>query len=113
MAWWAIRPACVTPLFELLGLSPGLEQLATQGSEESVKQLHETVSKLVRRVLMESTDSQGKLIFWGKPLLTDDEIRDWRIRLDALNCQVCCRPLEVGKLFANSIASCRIRSIND
>jgi hypothetical protein len=35
-------------------------------------------------VLKAGTDLQGKLTFWGKPLLTDDEIRDWRTRLEAL-----------------------------
>ena len=52
--------------------------------EEPVKQLLEAVSKLVGRVLIAGTDLHGKLSFWGKPLLTDDEIRDWRTRLEAL-----------------------------
>lgn len=79
-----INVAVLRSLFELLDLSPGLAQLATQGSEEPVKQLLSAVSKLVGRVLTTGTDLQGKLTFWGKPLLTDDEIRDWRIRLEAL-----------------------------
>jgi hypothetical protein len=79
-----INVAVLRSLFELLGLSPGLAQLATQGSEEPVKQLLEAVSKLVGRVLIAGTDLHGKLSFWGKPLLTDDEIRDWRTRLEAL-----------------------------
>ena len=79
-----INVAVLRSLFELLGLSPGLAQLATQGSEEPVKQLLEAVSKLVGRVLIAGTDLHGKLSFWGKPLLTDDEIRDWRVRLEAL-----------------------------
>lgn len=79
-----INVAVLRSLFELLGLSPGLAQLATQGSEEPVKQLLEAVSKLVGRVLIAGTDLHGKLSFWGKPLLTDDEIRDWRIRLEGL-----------------------------
>ncbi|MCM8625486.1 DUF6079 family protein [Accumulibacter sp.] len=79
-----INVAVLRSLFELLGLSPGLAQLATQGSEEPVKQLLEAVSKLVGRVLIAGTDLHGKLSFWGKPLLTDDEIRDWRLRLEAL-----------------------------
>ena len=79
-----INVAVLRSLFELLGLSPGLAQLATQGSEEPVKQLLEAVSKLVGRVLIAGTDLHGKLSFWGKPLLTDDEIRDWRARLEAL-----------------------------
>ncbi|MFN7552882.1 MAG: DUF6079 family protein [Pseudomonadota bacterium] len=79
-----INVAVLRSLFELLGLSPGLAQLATQGAEEPVKQLLEAVSKLVGRVLIAGTDLHGKLSFWGKPLLTDDEIRDWRARLEAL-----------------------------
>ena len=79
-----INVAVLRALFELLGLTPGLAQLATQGSEEPVKQLLEAVAKLVGRVLTAGTDLQGKLTFWGKPLLTDDEMRDWRARLEAL-----------------------------
>lgn len=79
-----INVAVLRSLFELLGLSPGLAQLATQGSEEPVKQLLEAVSKLVGRVLVAGTDLHGKLSFWGRSLLTDDEIRDWRTRLEAL-----------------------------
>jgi hypothetical protein len=79
-----INVAVLRSLFELLSLSPGLAQLATQGSEEPVKQLLEAVSKLVGRVLTAGTDLRSKLTFWGKPLLTDDEIRDWRTRLEAL-----------------------------
>ena len=79
-----INVAVLRSLFELLGLSPGLAQLATQGSEEPVKQLLDAVSALVGRVLSAGTDLQGKLTFWGKPLLTDDEITDWRKRLEAL-----------------------------
>ena len=79
-----INVAVLRTLFELLGLSPGLAQLATQGSEEPVKQLIEAISQLVGRVLIAGTDLHGKLSFWGKPLLTDDEFRDWRTRLEAL-----------------------------
>jgi hypothetical protein len=79
-----INAAVLRSLFELLGLAPGLAQLAIEGKDEPVKQLLETSSKLVGRVLTAGTDLQGKLTFWGKPLLTDDEIRDWRTRLEAL-----------------------------
>lgn len=79
-----INVAVLRSLFELLGLSPGLAQLATQGSEEPVKQLQESVSGLVRRVLAATTDMQGRLSFWGQSLLREEEVRDWRIRLEAL-----------------------------
>jgi hypothetical protein len=79
-----INVAVLRSLFELLGLSPGLAQLATQGSEEPVKQLLDAVSGLVRRVLGAGTDMQNRLSFWGQALLREGEIRDWRGRLDAL-----------------------------
>ncbi|MGZ9709410.1 DUF6079 family protein [Glaciimonas sp. GNP009] len=79
-----INVAVLRSLFELLGLSPGLAQLAIQGSEEPVKQLQESVSGLVRRVLATTTDMQGRLSFWGQPLLREEEVRDWRARLEAL-----------------------------
>jgi hypothetical protein len=71
-------------LFELLGLSPGLTQLAIQGSEEPVKQLLDALGGLVRRVLTVTTDLQSRLSFWGQPLLREEEIRGWRARLEAL-----------------------------
>jgi len=79
-----INVAVLRSLFELLGLSPGLAQLATQGSDEPVKTLLEAVGKLVNRILIAGTDLQSRLTFWGKPLLTEDEIRDWRGRLEAI-----------------------------
>jgi hypothetical protein len=79
-----INVAVLRSLFELLALSPGLAQLATQGSEEPVKQLMEAVGGLVKRVLNVTTDMQNRLTFWGQPLLREEEIRDWRSRLDAL-----------------------------
>lgn len=78
-----INVSVLRSLFELFSLSPGLAQLATQGSEEPVKLLLEAVSKLIARVLIAGTDLQTKLTFWGKPLLTDDAMLDWRKRLEA------------------------------
>ena len=79
-----LNVAVLRALFELLSLSPGLAQLATQGSEEPVKQLQQAVGELVSRVLTAGTDLQGRLSFWGQSLLREEEITDWRIRLDAL-----------------------------
>lgn len=79
-----INVAILRALFELLALPPGLAQQATQGSDEPVKFLQEEVGKLTRRVLSASTDMAGRLSFWGQSLLRDEEIRDWRSKLDAL-----------------------------
>jgi hypothetical protein len=79
-----INVAILRALFELLALPPGLAQQATQGLDEPVKFLQEEVGKLTRRVLSASTDMAGRLGFWGQSLLRDEEIRDWRSKLDAL-----------------------------
>ena len=79
-----INFAVLRSLFEMLGLPPGLAQQATQGSDEPVKLLQEDVGKLTRRVLSAATDLSGRLSFWGQSLLREEEIRDWRTKLDAL-----------------------------
>jgi len=79
-----INVAVLRSLFEMLGLPPGLAQQATQGSDEPVKLLQEEIGTLTRRVLSAATDMSGRLSFWGQPLLRDEEIRDWRTKLDAI-----------------------------
>lgn len=79
-----INVAVLRSLFEMLELPPGLAQQATQGSDEPVKALQEEVSKLTKRVLAASTDMANRLSFWGQPLLREEEIRDWRSKLDEL-----------------------------
>ncbi|WP_338457640.1 DUF6079 family protein [Methylococcus capsulatus] len=79
-----INVAVLRSLFELLGLPSGLAQMATQGKEEPVKKLLDAVAKLVQRVLTVGTDLQNRLSFWGQSLLREEELRDWRTRLEAL-----------------------------
>ncbi|MFK4047616.1 DUF6079 family protein [Roseomonas mucosa] len=79
-----INVAVLRALFEMLGLQPGLAQQAAQGSDEPVKRLQEEVTKLTRRVLAATTDMAGRLSFWGQPLLRENELADWRAKLDAL-----------------------------
>jgi len=71
-------------LFELLALSPGLAQLASQGKDEPVVQMLNAVGGLVTRVLHATTDMENRLSFWGRSLLREEELRDWRSRLEAL-----------------------------
>ena len=80
----AINVAVLRALFELLSLPSGLARMATQGKEEPVKELLDAVAKLVNRVLTLGTDLQTRLSFWGQPLLREEELRDWRARLEAL-----------------------------
>ena len=79
-----INVAVLRSLFEMIDLPPGLAQQATQGSDEPVKALQEEVSKLTKRVLAATTDMANRLSFWGQPLLREEEISDWRAKLDAL-----------------------------
>ncbi len=79
-----INVAVLRSLFELLGLPSGLAQMATQGKEEPVKELLDAVAKQVQRILTVGTDLQSRLSFWGQSLLREEELRDWRTRLEAL-----------------------------
>lgn len=79
-----INVAVLRALFELLGLPSGLAQMATQGKEEPVKELLDAVAKLISRVLTVGTDLQNRLSFWGQSLLREEELRDWRTRLEML-----------------------------
>jgi hypothetical protein len=79
-----INVAVLRSLFELLGLPSGFAQMATQGKEEPVKELLDVVAKQVQRVLRVGTDLQDRLSFWGQSLLREEELRDWRARLEAL-----------------------------
>ncbi|WP_419601225.1 DUF6079 family protein [Thiolapillus sp.] len=79
-----INVAVLRSLFELLGLPSGLAQMATQGKDEPVKELLDAVAKQVQRVLTVGTDLQSRLSFWGQSLLREEELQDWRTRLEAL-----------------------------
>jgi hypothetical protein len=79
-----INVALLRSLYETLGLNPGLAQLATQGQDESVRQLQDSVSALVPRLLHATTDMAGRLSFWGQPLVREEELAGWRARLDGL-----------------------------
>ncbi|MCP5271841.1 MAG: ATP-binding protein [Burkholderiaceae bacterium] len=79
-----ISTAVLRALFEFLGKSPGLAQMAAAGDDAPVKELQDAVSGLVTRVLTASTDMSSRLAFWGSALLRDDELSEWRKRLESL-----------------------------
>jgi predicted ATPase len=60
-------------LFELIGLTPGMAQLVTQGKEEPVQQLQKAISERVERLVVTQQSLQSGLVFWGKHLLDEDE----------------------------------------
>lgn len=69
-------------LFELLGLTPGMAQLVTQGKDESVQELQKAVTTAVERLVLVQQSLQNGLFFLGRRLLTEDEVKNLRATLD-------------------------------
>ena len=69
-------------LFELLGLTPGMAQLVTQGKEEPVQQLQKAISEVVEKLVLVQQSLQSGLPFWGRNLLAEEEAAQLRDRLD-------------------------------
>jgi hypothetical protein len=68
-------------LFDLLGLTPGMAQLVTQGKDEPVQELQKAVTTTVNNLVIARQNLQS-LIFWGKNLLTDVLQDEYRSSLD-------------------------------
>jgi len=69
-------------LFELLGLTPGMAQLITQGKEEPVQQLQKAITQTVENLVLTRQNLQSGMPFWGRNLLAEAETRKIRTRLD-------------------------------
>ncbi|MBD2526579.1 DUF6079 family protein [Nostoc sp. FACHB-133] len=69
-------------LFELLGLTPGMAQLITQGKDEAVQELQKAVTETVNQIVLARQKLQTGLIFWGRNLLTDVLQNEYRSNLD-------------------------------
>jgi len=69
-------------LFELLGLTPGMAQLVTQGKDEPVQELQKAVANVVERLVLVQQSMQTALFFWDRSLLAEDEIKKLRAKLD-------------------------------
>lgn len=69
-------------IFELLGLTPGMAQLVTQGKDAPVTELQDAVTKAVNRLVLAQQNLQEGLAFWNRSLLNDDQSAKARTRLD-------------------------------
>jgi hypothetical protein len=69
-------------LFELLGLSPGMAQLLTQGDDVPVQEIQKALLNRVERLVLLQQSLQTGLNFWGRSLLADDEVLKLRTKLD-------------------------------
>ncbi|MDM8522957.1 DUF6079 family protein [Desulfococcaceae bacterium HSG8] len=69
-------------LFELMGLTPGMAQLVTQGKEEPVQQLQKAITQTVKNLVLIRQSLQSGMPFWGRSLLAEEEAQKLRTRLD-------------------------------
>lgn len=61
-------------LFELLGMTPGMAQLVTQGKDEPVQNMQQAVSMIVKRIVMTQQTLREGLSFWGVDLLVTTDL---------------------------------------
>jgi hypothetical protein len=58
-----------------------MAQLVTQGKDEPVTQLQDTVIKVVERLVLAEQHLQTGMAFWGRNLTSDAEVQSFRSRL--------------------------------
>ncbi len=61
-------------MFELLGMTPGMAQLVTQGKDEPVQNLQQAVGKIVKRIVMTQQTLREGLSFWGMNLVSESRV---------------------------------------
>ena len=69
-------------LFELLGMTPGMAQLVTQGKDEPVQNLQQAVGKIVKRIVMTQQTLHEGLSFLGLDLLAGTDLASQANGLD-------------------------------
>ena len=60
-------------LFELLGLTPGMAQMITQGKDDPIQQLQKAVSESVEKLVLFQQSLQSGMVFWGRNMLGEEE----------------------------------------
>ncbi|ROQ92180.1 DUF6079 family protein [Desulfosoma caldarium] len=71
-------------LFELLGLTPGMAQLVTQGKHEPVQQLQKKVAEYVGEIVRTQQALKDGLPFWGQRLFSDSVLNTHHSSLQGL-----------------------------
>ncbi len=69
-------------LFELLGMTPGMAQLVTQGKNEPVQNLQQAVARMVKRIVTTRQTLRDGLSFWGLDLLAAIDLAGHASKLD-------------------------------
>jgi len=96
----------LTALFDLLGLVPGMVQLATQGKEEPIVEMQQRVERMILDLVLAHQRLSEGLVFWGFPLLSEDEQASHAGRFGAFKAlhRVAARVQHAGKLKISNIA---------
>ena len=71
-------------LFELLGLTPGMAQLVTQGKDEPVQELQAKVTKYVEEIVKRQQALKDGLHFWGQRIYDDSVLSTHHSSLERL-----------------------------
>ncbi|NLF19646.1 MAG: ATP-binding protein, partial [Lentisphaerae bacterium] len=61
-------------LFQVLGMTPGMAQLVTQGKDEPVQNLQQAVAKVVKRIVVTQQAIREGVSFWGVDLLATTKL---------------------------------------
>jgi hypothetical protein len=69
-------------VFELLGLTPGMAVLVTQGKDEPVQEMQKSIAKTIEQLVLALQQMHSGLTFWGRSLLGEDEAKTIRSRLE-------------------------------
>ncbi len=68
-------------LFELVGLTPGMATLVTQGQEDPVRELQIAISNTVGRLVLADKLVEDGFPFWGTKLVDEDRAAEFRASL--------------------------------
>ena len=69
-------------LFELLGLTPGMAILVTQGEPDPVQDLQSAITRVIKQLVVAHTAVQSGVPFWGKSLIDPEEANGLRSSLE-------------------------------
>ena len=69
-------------LFELLGLTPGMAILVTQGEPDPIQALQTAVAQAIERLVVAHQAVQGGVPFWSKSLIDPEEANGLRSSLE-------------------------------
>lgn len=63
-------------LFKLLGLTPGMATLVTQGKDDPVQELQHAVAQTVQRLVVAHKAVESGIPFWGRNLIDEEEAKN-------------------------------------